>query len=317
MPRRPKPRQLESAVAHLIAHLRALQLTGTEGDLRALVLRLIPVHNGVRDLGVSAARSRGLEGTSALERIRVYLIRNEGRPVSGDELQVVSGISEYARRLRELRVEHGFQIASGTSKSTDAGVDLKPDEYLLISAVPDLDAARRWKAANRIRKLPGSASDRLLEFLRDNVGIVVTTEELAYVARDAKAFARRVRELRTEQGYMISTKFSGRPDLQVGQYVLESTVRKAEPHDRKVEAEVERAVFARDESRCRSCGWSRHDWSAASPRFLELHHLKAHAEGGANAIANLVVLCSRCHDEVHAGRLLPVQRAGLAAFERP
>jgi hypothetical protein len=316
MPRRPKSQQLGQAVDELIATLKSLEGPSQCSDLRAAILHLVRVHHGTRDLGVSAAKRFGIEGRSAFERIRVYLIRNEGRPVSGDELQVVSGISEYARRLRELRVEHGYLIVSGASKSTDAGVDLKADEYLLLSAQPDDDAARRWKIANRIRKMPGSASDRLLEFLRQNVGAVVTTEELSYVAKDARSFARRVRELRTEQGFMISTKFSGRPDLKVGQYVLETTERRMEPHDRVVDTDVEREVYARDASKCRACGWSRNDFSANDPRYLELHHLTAHAFGGANSTDNLIVLCSKCHDLVHAGRLSTVQRDGVTAFER-
>lgn len=316
MPRRPKRQQVGDVVRELITSLKSIEASGLDGDLRAVILRLVPVHHAARDLGVSAASRFGIEGASAFERIRVYLLRHEGKPVSGDELQVVSGISEYARRLRELRVEHGYLIVSGASKSEDAGVDLRSDEYLLVSAHPDQDAARRWKIANQIRKRPGSASDRLFEFLKENVGLVVTTEELAYVAKDAKSFARRVRELRTEQGFMISTKFSGRPDLKVGQYVLETTDRRTQPHDRRVDAEVERAVYARDGSQCRACGWSRSDFSALSPRYLELHHLTYHASRGANSVENLLVLCSRCHDEVHADRLVPIQVNGVTGFER-
>jgi predicted HNH restriction endonuclease len=37
--------------------------------------------------------------------------------------------------------------------------------------------------------------------------------------------------------------------------------------------------------------------------MLELHHLEEHAEGGPNVKENLVCLCSRCHDDVHAGRI--------------
>jgi hypothetical protein len=316
MPRRPKRQHIGDVIERLIESLKCIEASGLDGDLRSVVLRLVPVHHAARDLGVSAASRFGIEGASAFERIRVYLVQNEGRPVSGDELQVVSGISEYARRVRELRVEHGYLIVSGSSKSADAGVDLSPDEYLLVSAQPDQDAARRWKIANRIRQMPGSATDRLFAFLKENVGFVVTTEELAYVAKDARSFARRVRELRTEQGFIISTKFSGRPDLRVGQYVLETLDRRVEPHDRRVENEVERAVYARDASRCRACGWSRQDASVNSPRYLELHHLTPHASGGANSVENLLVLCSKCHDEVHAARLVPVEVNGVVVFER-
>ncbi len=85
MPRRPKSQQLGKAVDELIATLKSLEVPSQCSDLRAAILHLVRVHHGTRDLGVSAAKRFGIEGRSAFERIRVYLIRNEGRPVSGDE----------------------------------------------------------------------------------------------------------------------------------------------------------------------------------------------------------------------------------------
>ncbi|NCN59299.1 hypothetical protein COW99_00700 [Candidatus Roizmanbacteria bacterium CG22_combo_CG10-13_8_21_14_all_38_20] len=67
--------------------------------------------------------------TSARDRILAYLKSNVGEKVSGRELSQVGGISEYARRIRELRHEHGgWQISTGMNRS-----DLRPDEYLLES----------------------------------------------------------------------------------------------------------------------------------------------------------------------------------------
>lgn len=167
---------------------------------------------------------------------------------------------------------------------------------------PDRDAARRWHVANRIRRSTGGSKKRVLRYFLENVGRVVTTEELAYLARNAKEYARRVRELRTEDGYAVATRFTGRPDLKIGQYVLQSKDRIAEPHDRRIPQEVEREVYARDNNTCRICGWTIDRWRVEDPRILELHHLRPHRRGGENVAANLVVICSRCHDEVHSGR---------------
>jgi len=139
--------------------------------------------------------------------------------------------------------------------------------------------------------------------LMENVGQVLTTEELAYVAK-AREFARRVRELRTEEGYSIATQFTGRPDLKMGEYVLESAERVAEPHDRKIPMEVEREVYKRDRNTCRLCGWTRARWSRADPRILELHHIEMHKDKGPNLPVNLLGLCTPCHNKVHAGDLL-------------
>ena len=88
----------------------------------------------------------------------------------------------------------------------------------------------------------------------------------------------------------------------MGEYVLESKDRIAEPHDRRITFEVEKTVYERDNNTCRLCGWQREKWTRKDPRILELHHIKEHVKGGANVAQNLVVLCSKCHDEIHAGR---------------
>ena len=111
-----------------------------------------------------------------------------------------------------------------------------------------------------------------------------------------------MRELRTEEGYSISTRFTGRPDLGMGEYILESSERIAEPHDRNIPFEVQRIVYDRANSTCQLCGWNRERWTREDPRILELHHIAEHVDGGPNVPENLAVLCSRCHDDVHAGR---------------
>jgi hypothetical protein len=124
---------------------------------------------------------------------------------------------------------------------------------------------------------------------------------LRYVA-EVSEFWRRKGELSEEGGYAIATHFTGRPDLRMGEYVLESADRIAEPHDRQIPFDVQKAVYERAKSSCELCGWNRERWTREDPRILELDHLSEHAEGGKNVAENLIVLCSKCHDEVHAGR---------------
>lgn len=282
--------------------LKQFQADATNLSLRDKVLRLVEIQYDVRCLNVTVVAEEGLSRTAAIERIRVYLVRHVGLIIDGPELEVVSGISEYARRIRQLRVEEGYRIATGASPDQFSGIDLRPDQYILPTDVIDTDMARRWHVANRIRKLTVSVKDRLLEFLKANVMKVVTTEELAYVARDRREFGRRTRELRTEEGYAVATRFNGRPDLSMGEYVLLSADRIAEPHDRHIPEEVQKEVYARDENRCRNPA-CRYQWTPADPRILELHHIVAHARRGPNAAENLLVLCNVCHDDVHANRL--------------
>ncbi len=58
---------------------------------------------------------------------------------------------------------------------------------------------------------------------------------------------------------------------------------------------VRREVLARDRHRCRSPGCGR-------TRFLEIHHIVPRSRGGGHELANLVTLCSACHQLWHERR---------------
>ncbi len=69
----------------------------------------------------------------ARDLLRDYFLSNLGRILDSDELRQASGgISEWARRVRELRNEEGFQILTHNDRS-----DMKPGQYLLLSAKPE------------------------------------------------------------------------------------------------------------------------------------------------------------------------------------
>jgi len=280
----------------------------------------VPAVHLLRDLGSSLVPED--DADSARGRILYYLRRYPLTVIAGDELGVVSGISEYARRVRELRVQFGWPIYSGqTAKEMleeeeaegigdlfgpelPASVirEMKADDYVLIGE-QDRDAAHRWNVANTIRKLDLSVRDRILRYLRENVEKPVTGEELRYVANGATAWGRRTRELRTQEGWPVATRSSGRPDLDVGVYVLEAD-RQSPPHDRNIPDPVRVAVLERDDFRCRCCGWEPTRQKPGDPRaLLELHHIEHHADGGSNEEDNLIVLCNVHHDEVHRRKL--------------
>jgi hypothetical protein len=188
------------------------------------------------------------------------------------------------------------------SLKTMLGVDpskIRPDQYVLMRAEQDRQAAHRWNVLNEVRRKKISVTDKIIEYFRKNVGEEITGEELKYLAKDKKEWARRVRELRTEQGWPIVTKNSGRDDLAVGVYVLEED-RQTYEHDRAIPDSVRVAVLQRDEFKCIECGWHRGMLSPDDPRkMLELHHKQHHKDKGANTIENLVTLCNVHHDEHH------------------
>jgi len=62
----------------------------------------------------------------ARDKIRDFFIANVGKVLTTQSIRKVGGISEYARRIRELRDEEGYQIKSHVDRA-----DLKPGEYIL------------------------------------------------------------------------------------------------------------------------------------------------------------------------------------------
>jgi len=205
----------------------------------------------------------------------------------------------------------GWSIISGkTAKEMQASGDLgdenelpnmedmQADDYIMFDTTQDREAAHRWNIAKSIRNSSGGAKSHIIKFLKENIGKPVTGEELRYVAKDATEWARRTRQLRTEDGWQIQTHWNGRPDLSPGVYVLE-TDRQLPAHDRIIDDSVRRSVLCRDKHTCQECGWSQDRWNQDNPRHLELHHVKQHIDGGSNEENNLLTLCNICHDRKH------------------
>lgn len=238
-------------------------------------------------------RGRARNGKGAKSKILAYLAARAGKVVHGEELAEVSGIHEWPRRIRELRVEDGYEISE-----VGAGA------YRLESSQPNAERAATWKTANSIRRRSGSAVDRIGAYLEANVGRVVNREQIDYVARIAEG-SRRIRELRDEYGWPINSHID-EPELDPGEYRLTS----ADPADRRDPLQrlypegVRQQVFERDVYTCGVCGRDRTKAEAAgdSRFYLEVHHriaiadeLEALPKSARNNLDNLVTLCHADH----------------------
>jgi len=276
-------------------------------DVREKVLSLIPIIKRLRVMGKTLL-SPDLK-LAARDRILQYFMRYPFTIIKGDELFIISGIQEWPRRLRELRVQLGWAILDGHAAKEMflereieiPNVDfssIKTSEYILINEKQDKESAHRWFVANEIRKKKLSMREKILEYLRKNVGAELTGNELRYVAGDKTEWARRVRELRTDLGWPVETKMSGRPDLKSGYYVLAAD-RQSPEHDRTIPDKLRREVLRRDGYKCIKCGWSQIEWNRSDPRHLELHHLKPVKAGGKSTEENLITICVVCHDAEH------------------
>lgn len=85
---------------------------------------------------------------SARAKIREFFEKNVGRVVTTHEIRDIAGISDYPRRIRELRDEEGMQIESHRDRH-----DLKPGEYILESLDRNLVVARAVSPQLRIEIL--------------------------------------------------------------------------------------------------------------------------------------------------------------------
>ena len=93
-------------------------------------------------------------GTSARDRILELFLTNVGSKVTKDQIASVAGISEWARRVRELRDEFGWEILSHKERPGE----LKPGEYILASDAP--------RESAKVRKIGKDQWYRILD--RDN-----------------------------------------------------------------------------------------------------------------------------------------------------
>lgn len=312
-----RSRQSDTAAAAEAAKaLVSFSAMPSDTSLRDRALALAPIIHAVRDVGSGLVPGH----KSGRARILAYLRKFPGEVIAGEELAVVAGIDDWARRVRELRIEKGWPIYSGVTfnqlrehdpdqlaeieaeLSLDAN-NVGIESYVLLQDDQDQHAADHWTLLKSIRKSKGGVQDKMLALLRSSVGQPISGEQFRYVAGKANEWPRRLRELRTEQGWPVLTRMQGRPDLPVGSYMLDFD-RQVEVHDRKIPDRVRSEVLSRDKFSCRYCGWSRDQMHPDDKRkFLELHHLKDHAKGGANSAANLVTLCNVDHDAYHAGEI--------------
>lgn len=140
------------------------------------------------------------------------------------------------------------------------------------------------------------ARDRLRAYFLMHLGEVLDSDTLREVA-GVSEWARRVRELRNEEGYQILTH-NDRSSLKPGQYLLESS--KPQPaFAREISKETRAFVLDRNGFTCQMCGavaGETHPYDPIRKTRLHIGHIIDKSMGGTDDPANLRALCSVCNE---------------------
>lgn len=130
-----------------------------------------------------------------------------------------------------------------------------------------------------------------------NIGRIMETDELREVAGGITEWARRVRELRSEEGFQILTH-NDQDDLKPGQYLLLDPVPKP-AFERAISKETRAYVLDRNGFTCQMCGavaGEPHPDDPSRRTRLHLGHIIDKSLGGSDDASNLRAICSLCNE---------------------
>lgn len=141
------------------------------------------------------------------------------------------------------------------------------------------------------------ARTKLRDHFLSNISRVMDSDELREVAGGITEWARRVRELRTEEGYQIQTH-NDRSDLKPGQYLLENPTPQP-AFERAISKETRAFVLDRNGFTCQMCGavaGESHPYDPSRKTRLHIGHIIDKSQGGTDDTSNLRALCSVCNE---------------------
>jgi hypothetical protein len=141
------------------------------------------------------------------------------------------------------------------------------------------------------------ARDKLRAHFLANIGKVMSSKELRRIAGGITEWARRVRELRNEEGYQILTH-NDQSELKPGQYLLLSA--KPQPaFQRGISKETRAQVLDRNGYTCQMCGAAAgeaHPYDPGRKTRLHIGHIVDKSVGGTDELSNLRAICSVCNE---------------------
>jgi HNH endonuclease len=146
-------------------------------------------------------------------------------------------------------------------------------------------------------KASSGSRAKLRAYLLSNVGRIIDSNELRKASGNASEWGRRVRELRTEEGYQILTH-NDRHDLRPGQYLL-LDVKPLAAFGRGISKETRAYVLDRNGFTCQMCGavaGEPHPYDPTRNTRLHIGHIVDKSMGGGDDPSNLRAVCSVCNE---------------------
>jgi hypothetical protein len=142
-----------------------------------------------------------------------------------------------------------------------------------------------------------SSKQLVLDYFLANRGKILESRDIQAASGGAVEWARRVRELRNEEGYQILSH-KDRADLKPNQYLLETTKR-TPAFKRNISKETRAWVLERNGYTCQMCGVAAGDPDPlGSDRTVRLTmgHIIDKSKGGDDTPQNLRAICTNCNE---------------------
>ena len=163
--------------------------------------------------------------------------------------------------------------------------------------------------------LKGKAGIRA--YLRERVGQVVHNSELFEASGRQSEYTRRIRELRSEEGWNIQSHHDA-DDLRQDEYRLASS-----PPDhptprfaRTISQRTRALVIQRNGMTCQMCGAGPGDIVMGKRVRLEVDHIDPKMAGGSEEMTNLRTLCDVCNGGMQEGAPIPISTRQLLSAVR-
>ncbi len=163
---------------------------------------------------------------------------------------------------------------------------------------------------------PGS-KQLILEFFLRNIGRVLTSKEIQNASEGAVEWARRVRELRNEDGYQILSHHD-RARLKTNEYIME-TMARLPAFARGISKETRAVVLERNGYTCQMCGAAAGDPDPLGGNRtvrLTMGHIIDKSKGGGDSPQDLRTVCTNCNEGLQNTAPMKPDRVHLLAQTR-